>query len=630
MSPIGQLKDHWREQQLTTWRIIACGVMALMLISIVIAQLINLQLLRYEYYSSQSQGNRIRVNALPPTRGLIFDRNGEILAENLPAWHLDITAEQIPDMDDTLMRLVAEGLLREDQFADAKEAIRAKRSFEPVAIRQRLTDAEVAKFAVLRPYFPGVEIRAGLARHYPNGPVAAHALGYMGALTQDDVERLDPGAYAGTAYTGKTAIERSYEDELHGTPGRSEELVNVHGRVIQTLDSELSSPGKDLVLTLDLPAQLAAEQALEGRRGAVVALDPNNGEVLVFASAPSFDPNLFTGGISKENYRSLQDDHDQPLFNRGLRGRYPPGSTIKPMLGLAALHNGHTSEEHTMFCRGYYSLPGKTHRYRDWKPEGHGKIDMHDAIAQSCDTYFYELAIEMDIDTIADSLKQFGLGAPTGVDIGGEVNGIVPSPEWKRNNFKNPGDKVWFPGETVITGIGQGYLLATPLQLAEATAALASRGKRFQPILVKSIKDPVTGQLNDRPHIEKRAIEGISGKDWEEIVQAMVGVIKDAKGTARAIGYSAPYSIAGKSGTAQVFSVPQDEEYDEEEVAERMRDHALFIAFAPVENPQIAVAVIVENGGSGSGVAAPIARSVMDAYLIPPQPETLTTGLSNE
>jgi penicillin-binding protein 2 len=615
MHPLSKLKDHWQEQRLTGWRIVACAVMAAILSAFVIAQLVNLQLVRYEYYSAQSQGNRIRVKALPPTRGLIYDRNGVLLAENLPAWHLDVTAEQVPDLEDTLNKLVAEGLISADRLDATRELIQSKRRFESVAIRQRLTDAEVAKFSVLRPYFPGVEVRAGLARYYPNGSTAAHTLGYMGAITVEDKDRLDAAAYSGTTYIGKTAIERSYEEELHGTPGRSEELVNVHGRVVQALSSELSQPGKDLILTIDLASQRAAEAALAGRRGSVIALDPNNGEVLVFASAPAFDPNLFTGGISTTNYRMLQDDHDQPLFNRGLRGRYPPGSTIKPLLGLAAIHNGSTTASHTMFCRGFYSLPGKTHRYRDWKPEGHGRMDMHDAIAQSCDTYFYELAVNLDIDNIASSLKRFGLGTPTGIDIGGEVAGIVPSKEWKKDNFKNAADQVWFPGETVITGIGQGYLLTTPLQLAEATAALASRGKRYQPMLVQAVKDSVTGEVTPRPHIEKKSIDDILERDWDEIIGGMRGVIKDPKGTARAIGYSAPYSLAGKSGTAQVFSIPQDEEYDAEEVAERMRDHALFIAFAPIEEPRIAIAVIVENGGSGSGVAAPIARAVMDTYL---------------
>jgi len=616
MSPISRLKDHWQEQRLTGVRIIACGVMAVLLISLVVAQLINLQFVRYEYYSAQSQGNRIKVKPIAPTRGLIYDRNGNILAQNLPAWLLSITPEQVPDIDSTLAGLVENGLLPGNKLEETRDLVNRRRRFESITIREKLTDEDVARFAVLRPYFPGVEVTAGLARHYPQGATAAHALGYMGAISSDDKERIDSSAYAGTSYIGKTAIERSYEDSLHGTPGQTDTLVNVHGRVIQSLENTLSVPGKDLILTLDLPAQLAAEAALEGRRGAVVAIDPNNGEVLVFASAPSYDPNAFIGGISTADYRLLQDDHDQPLFNRALRGRYPPGSTIKPMLALAAMDAGTTKANHKMFCRGWYSLPGKTHRYRDWKPEGHGLIDMHDAVAQSCDTYFYDLAIELDIDNIERSLKEFGLGSKTGIDIGGEVSGLVPGREWKRNNFRQRDDQTWFPGETVITGIGQGYLLATPLQLAEATAAMAAKGTRFQPQLVKAMQDSVSGEMTILNPVPAAPIEGIADRYWTEAIRQMRGVIKDKDGTGRALGYRAKFSIAGKSGTAQVFSVAQDDEYDEEEIEERMRDHALFIAFAPIEEPKIAVAVVVENGGSGSTIAGPIAKQVMEAYLL--------------
>jgi len=615
MSPLPQIKDTWQEQRLTTVRIIACSVMMLLLISLVITRLAQLQVSGYEYYSAQSQGNRIRVRPVPPPRGLIYDRNGAVLAENLPAWHLEITAEQIDDLDDTLQRLAAAGLLETEAVETTAELVRSRRRFDAVAIRRQLSDEEVARFAVLQPYFPGVEIRAGLARNYPNGNTAAHALGYMGAMNVDDKERLDPAAYAGTSYIGKIAIERSYEMELHGQPGHNDTLVNAHGRVIQVLQSERSVPGQDLVLTLDLPSQQAAELALAGKRGAAVALDPNNGEVLVFASSPPFDPNSFTGGISTTEYRALQMDHDQPLFNRALRGRYPPGSTIKPILGLAAMHKGTTPHNHKMFCRGYYSLPGKTHRYRDWKPEGHGMVDMEQAIAQSCDTYFYELAVDLGIDEIEQTFRMFGLGERTGIDIGGESPGLVPGKAWKKANFRNKGDQVWFPGETVITGIGQGYLLSTPLQLAEATAVVAARGERYQPMLVKAVRDPVTGTSVMREPLPKAPLEGISDANWQLTIDAMREVVSGTRGTARALNAGAKFPIAGKSGTAQVFSVGQDEEYDEEEIAERMRDHALFVAFAPVDDPQIAVAVIVENGGSGSGVAAPVARVIIDTYL---------------
>jgi penicillin-binding protein 2 len=374
-------------------------------------------------------------------------------------------------------------------------------------------------------------------------------------------------------------------------------------------------PGNDLVLSLDIEAQIAAETALENRRGAVVAIDPRNGQIIVFASAPGFDPNRFIAGLSQKEFRELQGNPNQPLFNRAMQGKYPPGSTIKPILALAGLEQNAIRPNEKRMCRGFYSLPGLTHRYRDWKPEGHGLLDMHDAIAQSCDTYFYQLANDIGIDIMSHTLAGFGLGTATGIDISPESNGLVPSREWKRNNFSNKEDQIWFPGETIITGIGQGYLLATPLQLAHATATIAARGERYQPSLVQGIRDPLTGAIAQRKPRELPAVQVSRPERWDQIIDAMEGVMKDARGTARAAGRNAPWRIAGKSGTAQVFSVAQDATYNKDDIAERMRDHALFVAFAPVEDPRIAVAVIIENGGSGSGVAAPVARTVMEAYL---------------
>jgi penicillin-binding protein 2 len=614
MQTRNQIKDHWREKQLFNRRVLVCAAIALVLSGTVTTRLVLLQFVNADYYAAQSQGNRIRVQPLPPTRGLIYDRNDKVLAENTPTYQLELTPEQVPDLEETLTRLQNRGLIKADDMPRIRSRIASKRRFDSIPILQRMSDEDVARFAVLRPYFPGVEIRARLARYYPYGNVAAHALGYVGGISAEDLEVVDPAAYAGTSYIGKVSLERSYEAELHGDAGHQDVLVNVHGRNMQILDTELSVPGRDLILSLDVDSQLAAEEALQGRRGAVVAVDPSNGEILVFASAPSFNPNSFVSGLSREDFRALQTDVDQPLFNRALRGKYPPGSTIKPMLALSGLEANAIQPTTSKVCRGYYSLPGKSHRYRDWKPGGHGLIDMHDAIAQSCDTYFYELAVDVGIDYMSESLKEFGLGAGTGIDISPESDGLVPSREWKRRNFSRPEDQIWFPGETVITGIGQGYLLTTPLQLAHATAIVAARGERYRPTLVKAIRDPVTGAVSVRKPLALPPVES-SESNWNEIIAAMEGVMTDARGTARAVGMNAPWRIAGKSGTAQVFSVGQNETYNEEELAERMRDHALFIAFAPVEDPRIAVAVIVENGGSGSGVAAPIARKVLDAYL---------------
>ena len=615
MQSATQIKDHWREQQLFNRRVIICAVFTALLTGMVLTRLVVLQLIDADYYAAQSQGNRIRVQPLPPTRGLIYDRNGNILAENTPSYQLEITPEQVPEMDTTLARLAEENILEADSLDAIRARIASKRHFDSIPILERMTDEEVARFAVLRPYFPGVEIRARLTRRYPYGKYASHALGYVGGISAADQATLNPAEYAGTGHIGKVSIERSYEPDLHGEVGHQDVLVNVHGRMMQILDTDLSMPGKDLILSLDIDTQIAAETALEGRRGAVVAIDPRNGEVLVFASAPAFDPNQFIAGLTTTDYRALQSDPDQPLFNRALRGKYPPGSTIKPILALAGLEQNAISAEQTMFCRGFYTLPGRTHRYRDWKPGGHGIVDMHDAIAQSCDTYFYELANEIGIDIMSRTLLDFGLGDETGIDISPESAGLVPSKDWKRRNFSNPADQVWFPGETIITGIGQGFLLATPLQLAHAAATIAARGVRYSPSMVQGIRDPATGAMAER---KPRLLEPVTvarPERWDQIIGAMEGVMSDPRGTGRGAAVDAPWRIAGKSGTAQVFTVAQNETYNADELAERMRDHALFIAFAPADEPRVAVAVIVENGGSGSAVAAPIARTVMDSYL---------------
>ncbi len=610
-----RLKDHWAEQRLFLHRVIAAGIFIVGLTLIVLARLGQLQITEYEYFSAQSQGNRIRVQPMPPTRGLIYDRNGTILAENLPSYQLELTPEQVPDMEETLDRLAQFGLIDSEDIDSLKALIRQHRRFDSIPIRRRLTDVEVAKFALERPRFPGVDIHARLTRNYPYGTAVAHALGYVGGINAADLQRIDTSDYAGTSLIGKISLERHYERELHGNVGHEQVLVNARGRIMQSLDAEAAHPGKDLILTLDIELQLAAHEALAGRRGAVVAIDPKSGEVLVFVSEPSFDPNAISIGMSRAQYRALQTNPDLPLFNRALQGTYPPGSTIKPILALAALHYEVTDPDEPVFCGGHYTLPGSTHRYRDWKRGGHGWIDMHESIEQSCDVYFYQLARELGIDRMESFLKRFGLGSATGIDIGGEKNGLVPGRGWKRNAFSKRGDKVWFPGETLITGIGQGYVLATPLQLAHAAATIANRGRRFQPTLLRGFTDPGSNAVDFKENIPLDSVGIIDDEQWERIISAMNAVMQGARGTARAVGVDAPFTIAGKSGTAQVFTVAQDQEYDAEELTERMRDHALFIAFAPLEDPQIAVAVIVENGESGSGTAAPIARTVMDKYL---------------
>jgi len=449
-------------------------------------------------------------------------------------------------------------------------------------------------------------------------------VGYVGAVSADDLRRLEPARYAGSSHTGKTGVEAGYESNLHGDAGFRHLVTNARGRQVPGDSSELlgtlpadqaPEPGSNVFLSIDLDLQRVAARALEGRRGALVAIDPWSGEILALVSAPSFDPNLFAVGMTTAQYAELQDNPDRPLFNRAVRGTYPPGSTIKPILALAALETGATNLSRRTFCVGYFMLPNSTHRYRDWKPEGHGPVDLHDAITQSCDVYFYEISGAIGIDNMHDYFGRFGLGRPTGIDIGGESGGLVPSRDWKRAAFKNRDDQRWYDGETVIASIGQGYMLATPLQLASAAATIATRGVRYKPHLVAAIENPLNGE---RTLISPERLPDVSISNefyWDSVIGAMHDVMQGPRGTARAVGMGAPYQMAGKSGTAQVVSIAQDAEYDEEEIEERMRDHALFIAFAPLDNPRIAVALIVENGSSGSGVAAPIAKAVIDEHL---------------
>jgi penicillin-binding protein 2 len=498
----------------------------------------------------------------------------------------------------------------------------SRRSFEAVPILLQLDDEEIARYAVHRHELPGVMLETRLARHYPYGKVGAHALGYVGTISEEDLARVDRERYFGTGVIGKTGIERAYEDALLGIGGYREVLVNAEGRPgtlaegVEELPRREPQAGRELRLTLDIELQRIAEEAMAGRRGAVVAIDPSNGDVLVFASLPSFDPNGFARGISRTDYLALTDDPDQPLFNRVLRGTYPPGSTIKPVMALAGLEYDVVKPEDAIYCPGHYSLPNSRHRFRDWKREGHGTVDMKGAVMQSCDVYFYRLANTLGIDRIHDAMNRIGFGVPTGIDIPGERGGIMPSPQWKKSAFSGREQQVWFPGETVIIGIGQGFWTATMLQLAKSTALLATRGRHFRPRLVRALVDPETGAIEEKPPQALPPIELKERQNWETIIGAMVAVTSGPRGTALRASRGALYSIAGKTGTAQVYSIGQTERYDAKTVAERLRDHALFIAFAPADAPRLAIAVLVENGGAGSAVAAPIARAIFDAYLL--------------
>jgi len=618
-----RIKDEHLEQRIFLQRSAVAAFIVLGLMLLLAGRAVWLQVLQHELYAGKSQDNRAHPEPLPPNRGIIYDRASRVVAENTPAYQLELVREQAGDLDTTLAQLALLGLLEQDDLERVRQLVLSRRSFEPVPIRLQLDDERVARYAVHRHELPGVSLETRMARHYPFGAIGAHALGYVSTISEDDLARLDMERYFGTGVVGKTGIERAYEDELLGSGGYREVLVNAEGRRVDVQDGKVGQlrsrqphAGRDLRLALDIELQRVAEEAMAGRRGAVVAIDPSNGDVLVLASLPSFDPNGFARGISRRDYLALTEDPDQPLFNRVLRGTYPPGSTIKPIMALAGLEYDVVRPQDKFFCPGHFSLPRSRHRFRDWRREGHGSMNMRNAVMQSCDVYFYRLANTLGIERIHDIMSRIGFGAPTGIDIGGERGGIMPSPQWKKTAFSGREQQVWFPGETVILGIGQGYWAATPLQLATATALLATRGRHYRPRLVRALVDPVTGAVEERTPQLLPPIELKDQANWEVIVDAMVAVTSGPRGTAVRASRGALYSIAGKTGTAQVYTVGQTENYDEKKIAERLRDHALFVAFAPAEAPKLVIAVLVENGGHGSSAAAPIARAVFDAYLV--------------
>lgn len=606
-----QLKDHIREEQAFLSRAIVAGLLVIVSLLVLGGRLAQLQIIEHKHFTTLSKDNRVKLIPLPPTRGLIYDRNGILLARNRPAYSLELIPEQVRDIDGTLQRLGKYITITEDDLERFRRLKQRKRRFDSVPIRVNLDPGEAARFAVVRHLFPGVDIKAQLLRHYPEGKATSHVLGYVGRISKKDLESIDPSNYAGTSHIGKTGVEKTYEAVLHGAVGVQQVEVNSVGRIVRVLEETPPLPGQDLHLNLDINLQKIALEALGDHNGAVAALDPNTGGVLVLASKPGYDPNLFVEGISSKAYKALQDDHNRPLYDRALRGQYPPGSTIKPFIGLAGLETGTIRYDTTTYCPGYYQLPGHEHKYRDWKKWGHGPMDLDSAITQSCDVFYYKLAHDMGIDKMSGFLKYFDFGQRTGIDLNSESRGILPSREWKRRTKRQP----WYPGETVIAGIGQGYFLTTPLQLATATAAIANGGQLPTPHVVSYLEERENHAKSPIPP-SKKAIPILSDTNWDDVRSAMLHVVEGLRGTAKRIRTDF-YSIAGKTGTAQVFSVGQEEEYKAEEVSKKNRDHALFIAYAPAEDPQIAIAVVVENGGHGGSAAAPVARKVMDAYLLP-------------
>ena len=611
MSQPIRLKDHEKDARLVRSRVVVGAIVVVALICALIARLYYLQVVQYEYHSTLSENNRVHVQPIPPTRGLIFDRNGVVIADNRPSFSLSMTRERSGDWQQVLDVIVEVlQLTPEDRALFEKRMRQGRRPFEPVPILFELTEEQIARIAVNQFRLPGVEVVAQLVRHYPQGAHFAHSVGYMGRINEKELKTLDPVNYSGTHHIGKTGIERFYEAELHGQVGYEEVETNARGRVLRVLKRTDPIPGKDIVLSLDIKLQEAAEEALAGRRGAVVALNPNTGEVLAMVSQPSFDPNLFVTGISFKAYAELRDSIDRPLFNRILRGLYPPGSTIKPAVAIAGLDSGVITGSSRVYDPGYYMLPNYDHKYRNWTRSGDGYVDLDTAIMRSNDTYFYDLAHKLGIDRLSSYMNQFGIGQKVSLDMFEESAGLMPSREWKRATRR----QAWFPGETLILGIGQGYMQSTPLQLAQATALIASKGKWIRPHLAKTIEGVPPVDPNPMPDIVLR-----DPSNWAKVSHGMQQVVHGARGTARVAGVGAQYLIAGKSGTAQVVAIKQGEKYDRSKVQERHRDHALFVGFAPADNPQIAVSVMIENGEAGSRVASPVVRKVMDAWLLDAQ-----------
>jgi penicillin-binding protein 2 len=608
MSRVYTIKNKQVESRLFINRIIAAFILVLLLTSGLVVRLVYLQIVGHEHYATLAKDNSIKIEPLVPTRGIIYDRKGRVLADNTQSFSLELIPEQVKDLDDTLRRLQQLLNISDEKIDQFQKQRKRQKRFVSTPLLISMTDEEIAKFAVVRPYFPGVDIQARLVRHYPYAELASHVVGYVGRINENEMKALPLAEYRGSTYVGKIGIESTYETELHGKTGYAEIETNVQARAINTVNSVPPVPGENLYLTLDIDLQKTAYDALGNYNGAVVAIDVKTGGVLVFASRPGFDPNPFVIGIGNDAYQALQSSEDQPLYNRALRGLYPPGSTVKPFIGLAGLEYNAITAEHKLFCPGFYQLPNVSHHYRDWKKGGHGSVNMTEAITQSCDVYFYSLASILGIDRMHNFLQHFGFGEKTGIDLVGEKQGLMPSREWKRSQR----NQSWYPGETLITGIGQGYMQVTPIQLAKATATLANKGQVVMPYLAKKNTDANP----DEPETESPAetIE-LNPENLNSITSAMINVIHDPHGTAKGISKDITYQIAGKTGTAQVFNIKQDAKYNENDIDFKLRDHALFISFAPADDPKIAVAVIVENGGHGGSVAAPIAGQVIKQYL---------------
>jgi penicillin-binding protein 2 len=605
------LKDAESERRLFRSRALLAAAFMLIAIAIVVGRLAYLQIIGHEHFTTLSHENRLKILPLPPPRGLIYSRDGVVLAENRPSFSLAVVPENTEDLEGAATELQQLLGISTDAMEQFERQRRSARRFEHVTLKSDLTPEELAIFAVNRFRFPGFEIEAGLSRHYPLGPDTAHVVGYVGRISESDLEVIDQSNYSGSTHIGKIGVEKAREELLHGRVGYQRVEVNAQGRILRVVERTSPVPGSDIYLTLDAGLQREAVAALADYRGAIVAIDPATGGILAFVSKPSFEPDAFVNGISRSLYTAWNTSPTRPLFNRALQGQYPPGSTIKPLVALAGLEYGVRAPERTIWCPGWYSLPGSSHRYRDWLKGGHGHVNLKYSIAHSCDVYYYTLAHDLGVKRLHDMLARFGLGAITGIDVPGETAGLVPSPDWKRRVRNLP----WYPGETLIAGIGQGFMLVTPLQLAHSTAIIAMRGEVNIPHFLDQIEGPgealaVSPEIYHRPRLTLS-----DPAHWDRVIEGMVEVVHGPTGTARRSGAGALVRFAGKTGTAQVFGVAQGQDTKIEDLPEHLRDHALFIAFAPIDLPQIALAVVVEHGTGGSRTAAPIARRLLDYYF---------------
>lgn len=618
---MSKLENTERELQLFRLRLSVAGIFVLCCFGLLLARFIWLQAFKHKEYADLAEENRISVVPVVPNRGLILDRNGVVLARNYSAFTLEITPSKLKaDLQTVIDELANLIDIHPKDRKRFKKLLDESKNFESIPIRTRLSDDEVARFTVQRYRFPGVDIQARLFRQYPMGEVAAHAIGYIGRINQKDLEAIDNrdegDNYIGTNYIGKEGLEKSYEKHLHGITGYEEVEVSAGGRAVRTLSRTDATPGNNLILSIDIQLQKVAEEAFGKRRGALIAIEPATGDILAYVSMPNFDPNLFVEGIDQQSWDELNTSLDKPLVNRPLSGAYPPGSTYKPFMALAALTLGKRTPQSAISDPGYYILGN--HRFRDDKPGGHGTVDMYKSIVQSCDTYYYVLSNDLGVDAMHDFMKPFGFGQKTGIDLDHEREGVLPSTEWKKKTYKTPAQQKWYAGETISLGIGQGYNSFTPLQLAQATSVLANNGVVMKPHLVKATEDGVTRERKLTVPKESYRIN-LQQEHIDFVKQAMVGVTKE--GTSAAVFSRTEYISAGKTGTAQVIGMKQNEKYNAAAIAERKRDHSLYIAFAPADKPRIALAIIVENGGFGATAAAPIAKKALDYYLLGKKPD---------